>query len=349
LFVPEVLRLSPEAVRQLGVTVAPAGRHAIEAVVEAEGLTDLPPEAKAAASSQLAGTIQRIATDRGRAVRRGDVLAEVYSPELHALQLDLLREHLTAGLLTEEYRLLSEAGSGVPRRRLMESEAARTGAVNRRDNLRRQLELAGLSAEQIDQLLASRELTGAVPVRSPVDGVVAGLDVVIGQSVRADQPLIPVQDLSRPLVRAFVPQSDATRVQVGQPARVRLVSDPETVLTGRVARSSRVFSAADQAVTVWVELDAAPDRRVLPNQTTRVTLVAGSGSPVLAVPLAAVAREGTRAYVFVREPDGAFGRRAVTLGRSDDRIVEVLSGLTEGEPVAVSGATGLQTAFGVLR
>jgi multidrug efflux pump subunit AcrA (membrane-fusion protein) len=39
----------------------------------------------------------------------------------------------------------------------------------------------------------------------------------------------------------------------------------------------------------------------------------------------------------------------VALGRSDDRFVEVLSGLAEGEPVAVSGATGLQTAFGVIR
>ncbi|HET6572951.1 MAG TPA: efflux RND transporter periplasmic adaptor subunit [Fimbriiglobus sp.] len=349
LFVPEVLRLSPEAVRQLGVTVAPVGRHPIEAVVEAAGQTDLPPEAQAAASSPLAGTILRIATDRGRPVRRGEVLAEVYSPELHALQLDLLREHLSAELRTEEYRLLKDAGAGVPRRRLMEAEAARTGAVNRRDNLRRQLELAGLSAAQINQLLASRQLTGAVPVRSPVDGVVAGLDVVVGQSVRAEEPLIPVQDLSRPLVRAYVPQIDAARVRLGQPARVRLVSDPGVVLTGRIARSSRVFSATDQAVTVWVELNTPPDRRVLPNQTARVTLVADAGPPVLAVPLGAVAREGTRAFVFVRKPDGAFDRRAVTPGRSDDRFVEVLSGLTEGEPVAVSGAIGLQTAFGVIR
>jgi multidrug efflux pump subunit AcrA (membrane-fusion protein) len=88
---------------------------------------------------------------------------------------------------------------------------------------------------------------------------------------------------------------------------------------------------------------------VLPNQTARVTLVAAAGSPVLAVPLEAVVREGTRAYVFVRKPDETFDRRAVTLGRSDDRFFEVLSGLTEGEPVAVSGATGLQTAFGVIR
>jgi RND family efflux transporter MFP subunit len=348
-FVPEVLKLSPEAARQIGLAVAPVGRQVVAEVVAAEGLTDLPPESRAAASSPAAGSVKRIATDRGRAVRRGDVLAEVYSPDLLALQLDLLREHLTAELLTEQYRLLSEAGNGVPRRRLLEAEAARTTAANRRDNLRRQLELAGLSAEQISRLLSARELTGAVPVRSPIDGVVAGLDVVVGQSVRADQPLVPVQDLSRPLVRAFVPERDAAKVRIGQPARVRLAADPDAVLTGRVTRSNRVFSAADQAVTVWVELDAVPDRRVLPNQTARVTLTAATPAPVLAVPLGAVVRGGTQAYVFVRKADGSFDRRAVALGRADDRFAEVRSGVAEGEPVAVAGATGLQTAFGVIR
>jgi cobalt-zinc-cadmium efflux system membrane fusion protein len=348
-FVPEVLRLSPQATRQIGLAVAPAGRHPVEDVVESEGMTDLPPEGRAAASSQLAGTVLRIATDRGKEVRRGDVLAEVYSPDLHAQQLDLLREHLTADLMAEQHRLLKEAGPGVPRPRLLEVEAALATATNRRDSLRRQLELAGLSAEQIGRLIASRELTGAVPVRAPLDGVVTGLDVVVGQSVRAEQPLIPVQDLTRPLVRAFVPQRDAARVRVGQPARVRLAADPDAVLTGRVTLSNRVFSPTDQAVTVWVELDAPPGRRVPPNQTARVTFTAAAHPPTLAVPHSAVARVGTQAFVFVRKPDGSFDRRMVTLGRADDRFVEILSGLNEGEPVAMSGAQGLQTAYGVIR
>jgi cobalt-zinc-cadmium efflux system membrane fusion protein len=348
-FVPEVLRLTPEAAQQIGLAVAPAGRQPVEDVVEADGLTDLPPDARAGASSPFAGTVLRIATDRGREVRKGEVLAEVYSPELLALQLDLLREHLTTELAAEQLRLLKEAGPGIPRRRLQEAEATLSTSHNRRDNLRRRLELAGLSAGQIDRLLAARELAAAVPVRAPGDGIVAGLDVVVGQSVRAEQPLVAVQDLSRPLVRAFVPERDAARVRVGQPARVRLAADPAAVLIGRVTRSGRVFSAADQAVSAWVELDAPPDRRVLPNQTARVTFTAAAGPPTLAVPLAAVVRDGTQAFVFVRKPDGSFDRRAVTLGQSDDRFAEVLSGLTAGEPVAVSGAEGLQTAFGVIR
>ena len=77
----------------------------------------------------------------------------------------------------------------------------------------------------------------------------------------------------------------------------------------------------------------------------RVTLSVASRPAAIAVPVGAVVRDGTRAYVFVRSPDGTFDRRTVRLGRADDRSVEVLSGLEAGEPVAVTAAAELQTAY----
>jgi multidrug efflux pump subunit AcrA (membrane-fusion protein) len=70
---------------------------------------------------------------------------------------------------------------------------------------------------------------------------------------------------------------------------------------------------------------------------------------VLAVRIGAVVREGPQAFVFVRRPDGAFERRAVSTGRSDDRWVEVKRGLSAGEAVAVTGAAALRTAHAAVR
>jgi multidrug efflux pump subunit AcrA (membrane-fusion protein) len=69
----------------------------------------------------------------------------------------------------------------------------------------------------------------------------------------------------------------------------------------------------------------------------------------LAVPAAAVLREGGAAYLFVRRPDGTFERRPVEAGRGDDRFVEVLRGLAEGESVAVRAVADLQTAYASLQ
>ena len=67
------------------------------------------------------------------------------------------------------------------------------------------------------------------------------------------------------------------------------------------------------------------------------------------VPLGAVVREGTRAFVFVQAKDGTFERRAVTLGRSDDRWVAITHGLAAGEYIAVTAAAELQTAYASVR
>jgi membrane fusion protein, heavy metal efflux system len=112
-----------------------------------------------------------------------------------------------------------------------------------------------------------------------------------------------------------------------------------------VARSGRVFGPDSRTLSVWVELDRPPAQPLRHNQLARLTLVLGQPQPALAVPRSALVYEGTRAYAFVRQPDGAFERLPVELGRADDRFVEVVRGLTPGDPVAVRGAAELQTAY----
>ncbi len=100
---------------------------------------------------------------------------------------------------------------------------------------------------------------------------------------------------------------------------------------------------------MWIELTDMPRISVQHNMLARVTIETGKTSPKLAVPRDAVVREGTRAYVFVRQPNGSFDRRFVQLGRTDDVAIEIRQGLVLGEPVAVSGAAALQTGYAALR
>jgi RND family efflux transporter MFP subunit len=347
-FAPGVLRLTPEAAQTIGLKVEPATTHPVETVIEVPGGVDLPPDRRGVATARLPGAILSIKADRGQRVKAGDVLAEVFSLDLLNVQLDLLREYLAADLAAQQLARLREAKEAVPKRRLVEAEAAYTAAANRRDSLRRRLELAGLTGEQLDALLKRREVAPALPVRAAVEGTVVSFDRVVGQAVRADEPLFEVHDLARPWVQGFVSEQELARVRVGQPARVRLVGDPGSVLDGKVARSGRTFGATHRTLSVWVELDRDPPVPLRHNQMARLSLAVEGHPPTLAVPLGAVHREGTQAFVFVRSGD-TFERRAVTLGRADDRFVEVTGGLKAGEPVAVAGVPELNTAWASVR
>jgi RND family efflux transporter MFP subunit len=289
--------------------------------------------------------VSKVLVDRGQPVKAGDLLAEVVSLELHALQLNFLRAHLEAELQEDIYGRLKGSGEATARRRLLEQEALVNTARQERDALRRKLRVAGLADDQIAAVQKAGTVIEAVPVRSPIDGTVVGFDRTLGQAVKAEEPLFAVHDLSHPVVQGYVSERDLGRVRVGQKVRVRVAGDPAFLADGTVARSGRAVGPDSRTLSVWVELDRPPAQPLRHNQLARLTLVLGQPQPALAVPRAAVVSEGTRAYAFVRQPDGAFDRVPVELGRADDRFVEITRGLKSGDPVAVRGTAELQTAY----
>ncbi len=349
LFAPGVLRLDAVGERGIGLRVEPAELTALDEVVTLEGSVDLPPGSRGSASSPLAGVITAILTDRGRAVGAGDVLAEVTSPELLTLQLDLVRAALDYRLEADTLARIKDLAA-VPRRRVWDAEGRVAALAAQVDTLRRKLATAGLSAAQVDAAVAARRVAASVPIRAPVGGVVVAFDKALGQAVTAREALFEVHDPSRAAVAGFVPERESGRVTVGQAVRVRLVADPGRVLTGRVARSGRTVGADSRSRQVYVDLDTAADPGPLVHgQLATLSVVAGTRPPAVTVPLAAVAGDGAAAFVFVRKPDGAFDRRAVEVGPADDRRVAVTRGLSAGEPVAVAGAAELMTGFASLK
>lgn len=348
-FVQGVLRLSDEAKRNIGLRVEPAGRHAVEEVSEVDGAVDVPPDSRTFASSQLAGTLQKIQVERSQAVRAGDVLAEVASLELHNLQLELLRSHLQLGLLEELLQDLRRAESVLPRRQVWETESLYNATRNRRESLQRKLETIGLSGEQIQALLDKKKLVDTLPIRAPIDGAVVHFDKVMGQVVKAEEPLFEIHDLSRAWVQGYLSERDVSQVRVGQRARVRLTADPNFLAEGTVVRSGRVLGIENRTLAVWVELDKKLETPLQHNMLARVTLTLRQPEPTLAVPREAVGHEGTRASLFIQKPDGALERRWVETGRADDRFVEITRGLQPEERVAVRGTAELQTAYASLR
>ena len=349
-FTPTVLRPSAEAVRTIGLTVEPARFVALDEVLALEGAVDVPPARRGFAASQLAGTVHAIRADRGRAVTAGEVLAEVFSPELLVLQQELLRVHLETALAADRLDRLRDAGAGVAVTRVWELESQLNSLKNQSDTFRRKLLTVGLLPVQIDQVLADKRLIGFAPIRAPFAGIVVNFDKVLGQAVAAHESVFELRDPgARAPVRAFVPERDAGRIRPGQVVRVRLVADPDFVGAALVARSGRTFGAENRTQSVWVELDADPAHPLLHGQLAGLVVVLGRRAPALAVPRSAVVTDGTASYVFVRKPDGTFDRRSVETGPADDRLVTITRGLTEGEPVAATGAHELMTAFSSLR
>jgi RND family efflux transporter MFP subunit len=346
-----VLRLSPEGVRQSGVRVEPVGNHPIEDVVSLTGTVELPPARRAVVGAPLSGTLQRILVPRDQAVRKGEPIAEVAGLEFQNLQLELLRSQLQLTLLEqtlEPLRSLTASGSpALSARYLREVESSTRAARLKRESLRGKFRTLGLGEEQVRNLLDRQQIVDTLPVRAPIDGVLVRFQGALGQVIKAEEPLFEIHDSSGAEVRAWAAERESDRVRIGQGARVRL-AEGGTTLDGVVARIEPVVASGDRSLALWIEVKGLPAK--LPQGTlARVALVTGESPPVLAVPREAVLSEGSRRYVFVRQNDGRFERRAVEVGRNDDRYVAVSAGLTPNENVAVQGVAELETGYAGLK
>ena len=232
---------------------------------------------------------------------------------------------------------------------LLETEGRVRTIETKSANLRQKLLTLGLTARQIDGVHKTKRVVDALPLRAPIDGAVVDFDRKLGQVVRADESLFEIHDMTQVRVQAFVGERDSARVHVGQTARIRLVAHPDLDVEGTVTRIGPVVGADSRTQAAWIEFQQPPTVSLQHSMAARVTLTTDRPASTLAVPLNAVVRDGLRSFVFVQKSDGTFERRRIELGRADDRLVEVKSGVTRGEAVATGGVPQIQTAFAAVR
>lgn len=190
---------------------------------------------------------------------------------------------------------------------------------------------------QLAQAGAARAQSGFFVVKAPYGGVVADVPVTLGDMAMPGRPLVTIYDPDVLRVTAAVPQTDLARVVPGKPIKIQfpgLPGDRQWVTPTSVT----LLPTADPVThTTQMRLDLPPVAdRVTPGTFVRVWLpVQGAGSPRLYVPAQALVRRAEMTGVYVIDPNGNPVLRQVRPGREVDGTIEILSGVSAGERVAL--------------
>jgi len=241
-------------------------------------------------------------------VRAGQVLAEVYSPDLLAAQ--------------EEFLLA---------RRMAQANAAEEPLARA---ARRRLELLGLADAQIRKLEQSGTASRRVPVVAPISGIVSELGVREGAMVQAGTPAFTLTDLSSVWIMLEVPEAQAAVLRPGLRAVTRAQTMPGKSYEGRLDYIYPDLNAQTRTVKARVTL-ANPGLALRPGMFVDVSLVAVARS-MLTIPTEAVIQTGTRSVVIVKDAE-RFRAATVKTGSEREGRTEILGGLNAGERVVVSG------------
>lgn len=327
------IALSPDMLARAAIVTAPATERRVTTALRVPGIVTADTYRQTVVTPLAGGRVEVVAVELGAVVRRGQVLARVYSPEVAEARERLVSTRAMLDAHDRELRRLErlhEIGAA-SQQELERAHAEHAAQVAGIETARARLALLG-----VEESATSSDATFLV--RAPSAGVVTARTVNPGQNVDPAMALFTISDLSSVWVVADVYERDLAAVQVGQTARVTLGAYPDQPVTGRVTYIDPAMRGETRTAQVRVQV---------PNTTGQlrfgmfadVRIDRPSAAESVVVPRSTVQAIGGRHVVYVPVPGrtGTFAEREVRLGEAGGDEVPVLSGIAVGEAVVTAG------------
>jgi membrane fusion protein, copper/silver efflux system len=308
------LQVSGSMQQALALKVAPVKRDTLWKFVQTVGQVAYDESEIHHVHARVTGWIERLnITSVGDRITKGQLLYEIYSPDLVNAQDDYLLALET----------LTSSGNNARYRDLVRRAALR-------------LELLGFSAAQISELEKSRQSQYKVSFYAAQDGVVEALNVREGMYIQPETEIVSLVDKARVWVIADVFENEQSWLTLGQSAEVAV---PAMNLDGLEGKIDYIYPELDpltRSLRVRVVLNN-PQTNLRPNTLAKVALFGGPKRDVLTIPQEALIQTGKENRVIVKLDDDSFSARQVTVGMMSRGKAEIVAGLSEGERVVTSG------------
>ena len=290
-----------------------------ENTVTLSGRIDENEEANTVQISFFSGRIQGLNVNfTGEKIRKGQLLATIYSPELYAAQQELL----TASTLRDSQPELYAA-------------------------VRNKLKLWKLTDSQIDEIESSGKVKEYLPVFATVAGTVTEKLVEKGDFIKQGQPLLKIADLNTVWANFDVYENQLDYFRKGQTVLVRSNAHPNREFKGKVDFIDPVLQTNTRTVTLRVVLNNKNDI-FKPGMfvSAEIKIDKAGTSDRISIPSSAVLWTGKRSVVYLKpiKDVPVFEMREVVLGNQVDDQYEVVEGLSSGDEIVTNGTFSVDAA-----
>lgn len=227
--------------------------------------------------------------------------------------------------------------------RLVEAGAAPSKRIDEARVAERTSEARLRAAEErIRQFDASRTAEGAggsapFAIRSPIAGMVVEMAASPGMNLKGGETLFRIVDTDRVFISAIVPEADYPSIRKLSGAEIEIPGLEQPRPVGRLVSVGKIVDPPTRTFPVIYEASNA-DGRVAINQTVTIRLFLSNPSQGITVPEAALIDDGGRPVVFIQREGESFVRRPVEVGRRQNGLAEIKSGIQAGDRVVTRGA-----------
>ncbi|TAL22222.1 MAG: efflux RND transporter periplasmic adaptor subunit [Nitrospirae bacterium] len=312
----QTVEISPEKQQLIGVKIAEASVKPLQKVIRTVGRIEYDERRLATVNTKFEGWIEKLYIDyTGKYVKKGDPLAEIYSPELVATQ--------------QEFLNVLKWKSGVKGGEMLSKDAdALLEAAKQR------LRLWDISEGQIKKIEETGKPIRTLTIYSPVSGYVVQKAALLGMRVMPGEKLFDIADISTVWVVSDIYEYELPLIRQGQTAKITLSYFPGKKFSAMI---DYVYpSLAGETRTAKVRFTISnPGGQLKPQMFTNVEIKIDMGRR-LSIPEDAVIDTGVRQIIYVDKGEGYFEPREVMTGIKAEGMVEIIKGVKAGEKVASS-------------
>lgn len=316
------VRVSQNFLQNFAVRTTEVRQGSLPIEIETVGILSHDEERVISINTKFEGWIENARVNNiGEHVKKGDLLFEIYSPQLVTTQ----REYLAA---IEYVDRLTEKG-------------AYPEAIERAKSLREaaheRLRYWDMTEEQIEALDKSRTVSRTVEFISPASGSVVGKmgNSFEGMKVSPGMTLLKLAHHATLWVEAEFYEQDIRHLREGQRVTIEVDAFPGRRWSGKILFFRPAVSPHTRTLTAFIQV-ANEDLKLLPQMYARIRASVGGQSNTVIVPDQSVLHSGERAVVIVAKGGGLFEPREVDLGIASGGMQQVTRGLSSGEQVVTS-------------
>jgi membrane fusion protein, heavy metal efflux system len=354
-------RYTPTPAEWASLTIEPVAEQTFRAETVTEGKIAVDEDRSTPVFSPYAGRVTKLLVRPGDSVTQRQPLFVIEAADTVQAQNDFIaamtglnkaQSALDLAQLQDRRAKDLFEGKAVPLKDYQQTQATLIQAQNdlrssqtALEAARNRLRILGLTDDAISAFQEKGRINPDTTIFSPIAGTVVQRKIGPGQYVNAgaSDPGFVIGDLSTVWLTAFVRETDAARVSVGQEIAFNVLALPGRPLKARIDYVSAAIDPATRRLLVRATVDNK-DGLLKPEMFANVTIYSGGDHPAVGVPKRALIYEGDQVRLWVAHEDKSIELRQIKTGLINGDLVEVDGNLKPGEQIVTKGSLFIDRA-----
>src|SRR6266568_1618249 len=343
------------------LTIEPVKAKTFRAEYVTEGKVAVDEDRSTPVFSPYAGRVTKLLAKPGESLKQGQPLFTIEAADTVQAQNDFIaamtsqnKAKSAVDLADIQFRRAKDLyeGHAVPLKDYQQAEATQVQAQNDMrssvtalEAANNKLRILGFTDQTIKAFQDKGVINPEITIYSPIAGTVVQRKIGPGQyvSAGASDPVFVIGDLSTVWLIAFVRESDAASVSIGQDISVNVMALPGRPLTAKINYVATAIDPSTRRLLVRATIDNK-DGVLKPEMFANVTIYSAGDRAAPAVPKQALIYEGDQVRIWVAREDKSVELRQIKIGLINGSLVEVTSNLKPGEQIVTKGSLFIDRA-----